>query len=310
MPPPSRRRRAASVAAALCAIAVLLAGCGSAAPAAPAPGAGGDVVRVGSASFPENRVLAEIYAQGLERRGVRVERRFDTGNRETYFPALRDGSLDLVPEYTGNLLRYLAPDASAAGTPEQVYAQLASRVEAPLRVLRQAEAQNTDAVVVTGAFARDRGVRSIRDLARYCPYLTFGGPAEFPARPDGLPGLTRVYGCTFKEFRALDTGGPRTAAALRDGTVAAADLFSTDPAIPEGDLLVLEDPDANFAAQNIVPLVNGAVVRDGPMTDVLDRISQRLDTPTLASLNERFAGTYGHDARRLAGDWLTENGIV
>jgi osmoprotectant transport system substrate-binding protein len=290
---------------------LLLAACGGGGdpPASTSPGpSAADTVRVGSADFPENRLLAEIYATGLSTRGVKVERRFGIGTRERYFPDLRDGSVDLVPDYTGNLLRYLDPQATATA-PADVYAGIGRRLPPPLRLLAPSAAEDKDAVVVTRAFATANNVRSMADLTRLCPSTTFGGPPEFATRPDGVPGLARTYGCTFRAFRALDPGGPLTVAALRTGTVTAADLFSTDPAIPNNDFVILDDPRSNFAAQQVVPLVNAGKLANPAVADVLDRISQKLDTATLTDLNRRLDAPDEPDPAQVARDWLSSAGI-
>src|SRR4051812_5152931 len=89
------------------ALVVFTAACGSANPL----GGGaisGDLksITVGSADFPESKIIAEIYAQALEANGFTVGRQFGIGSRETYIPAVKDHSIDLIPEYTGNLLQY------------------------------------------------------------------------------------------------------------------------------------------------------------------------------------------------------------
>lgn len=299
------------VAVVLAVLGLLLAACGGGGDplaSSPPPPSEPDTIRVGSANFPENRLLAEIYATALSIRGVRVERRFGIGSRETYFPQLRDGAVDLVPDYTGNLLRYLDPAATATA-PADVYAQVAQRLPPTLRVLQPSAAEDKDAVVVTRAFAAQNGVRSIADLARLCPTLTFGGPPEFATRPYGIPGLARTYGCTFREFRALDSGGPVTVAALRQGTVAAADLFTTDPSVPMNDFVVLDDPRSNFAAQQVVPLINATKLAKPAVADVLDLISEKLDTATLTDLNRRVEGPDKPDPAQVARDWLSSAGI-
>ena len=306
-----RRSRRALVAAVLLLVGVLLAGCGgsqdplAAQPAAPsAP----NVIRVGSANFTENRLLAEIYATGLQIRGVQVERNFGIGSRETYFPALQDGSIDLIPDYTGNLLQYLDTQATATES-AQVYQQVAAKLPPNLKLLEQSQAQDKDAVVVTRAFAQQNNVRSIADLAPRCPQSVFGGPPEFQTRAYGIPGIQRLYGCTFKEFRSLDAGGPLTVAALKDGTVQAADLFTTDSAIPTNDFVVLDDPKSNFAAQNVVPLINSSKTGDPRVTEVLNLISSKLDTQVLTDLNRRLADPSRPDPSQVARDWLTSAGI-
>ena len=307
----SHRFRRAPVAVLALLVGLVLAGCGassdplatpSAAPSAP------DVIRVGSANFTENRLLAEIYATGLQIRGVQVERNVGIGSRETYFPALQDGSIDLIPDYTGNLLQYLDTQATATES-QQVYQQVTSKLPPNLRLLDQSQAQDQDAVVVTRAFAQQNNVRSIADLAPLCPTLVLGGPPEFQTRAYGIPGLQRLYGCTFKEFRSLDAGGPLTVAALTDGTVQAADLFTTDSSIPTNDFVILDDPRSNFAAQNVVPLINASKTRDPRVTEVLNAISAKLDTQVLTDLNRRLADPSRPDPAQVARDWLTSAGI-
>ena len=295
----------------LAVVGLVLAGCGGGGdPLASSPQgpSATDTVRVGSADFGENRLLAEIYATALSIKGVKVERRFGIGSRETYFPGLRDGTVDLVPEYTGNLLTYLDPRATATA-PAEVYAQLQQKLPPTLRVLQPSAAQDKDAVVVTRAFATANGLRSIDDLARLCPTVTFGGPPEFRTRPYGVPGLARNYGCVLQQFRALDAGGPLTVAALRDGTVQAADLFTTDPSIPTDDFVVLADPRSNFAAQQVVPLVNASKLADPAVADTLNLVSSKLDTATLTDLDRRLEGPYRPDPAQVDRDWLSSAGI-
>ena len=86
--------------------------------------------------------------------------------------------------------------------------------------------------------------------------FVLGGPPEWETRPTGVPGLKEKYGLTFKEFKALDAGGPLTLNALTGDQIQAGNLFTTDPAIPANDLVVLEDPKNLFAAQNVLPLIS------------------------------------------------------
>jgi osmoprotectant transport system substrate-binding protein len=290
---------------------LLLSACGGGSdPLAPSgggqPPAATDTIRIASADFPESRLLAEIYGQALEKAGVTVERDFDIGARELYLPGMRDGSWDLVPEYTGVLLQYLNPDATETA-PDAVYTALTAQVPAPLTVLERSSAENKDAVVVTAETAQRYG-RSLADYGPVCGELVFGGPPEFQTRPDGLPGLAESYGCTFKEFRPLDTGGPVTVAALADGTVQAADLFTTDPTIEDQGFVVLEDPQNNFAAQNVVPLINSAKASP-QVTDALNAVSAKLTTEGLIELNRQLNAPEKPEVDTVAEGWITANGL-
>ena len=103
---------------------------------------------VGSANFPENALLAEIYAGALSAKGVKVEKKLNIGARDIYITALKDHSIDLVPEYTGVLDQYFNKDAKATD-PDGVYAELKAGVPSTLTILDKSAAEDKDAVVVT-----------------------------------------------------------------------------------------------------------------------------------------------------------------
>jgi len=295
----------------LAALALLLSGCGSANPL----GGGaisGDLksIAVGSADFPESKIIAEIYAQALEANGFTVGRQFGIGSRETYIPAVKDHSIDLIPEYTGNLLQYFDPKTTA-GTPEDVELALYRALPGDLSILTPSPAADTDTVAVTEATARKWNLKSIADLARHSPAVKFGAPSEFLQRTEGMPGLKAHYGLDVApaNFIAIsDGGGPATVRALVDGTVTAADIFSTAPAIAQEHLVVLDDPRHNFLAANVVPLVASQKM-SAPLKTVLDAVSAKLTTADLIELNTAVSGNNGIDPDQAARKWVHDNGF-
>lgn len=263
-------------------------------------------ITVGSANFPESTLLAEMYAAALEAKGITVERKLNIGSRETYFPGVQDGSIDLIPEYTGVLLVHLDSTAAVSES-DEVYGGLQAALPEDLTVLEKSAAENKDAVVVTRAMADKMGLKSIEDLAK-SPDVVFGGPPEFQKRADGIPGLQEKYGLKIKEYKSLDVGGPLTVDALKTGAVTAADLFTTDPAITANDFVVLEDPKANFAAQNVVPLINKSKATP-EVAEVLNAISAKLTTEALIELNAKLNAPDKPDAAKVAKDWLASVGL-
>ena len=255
-------------------VALITAACGSSNPLG-----GGEVsgdlksVVVGSADFPESKIIAEIYAQALEANGFTVGRQFGIGSRETYIPAVRDHSIDLIPEYTGNLLQYFDKNTKVT-TPDDVLLALFRTLPGDLSILNPSPAEDKDTVAVSEATAKKWNLKSIADLAAHSPEVKFGAPSEFLNRTEGLPGLKAKYGLDVPQnnFVAIsDGGGPATVRALVDGTVTAADIFSTSPAIKANNLVVLEDPKNNFLAANVVPLVSSQKKSD-EMKTVLDAV--------------------------------------
>ena len=261
---------------------------------------------VGSANFPESALLAEIYAGALSAKGVKVEKKLNIGSRETYIPALKDGSIDLIPEYTGAILQYFNKDAKATGA-DDVYAELKAAVPATLTILDKSAAEDKNAMVVTKDTATKLSLKSIGDLESRAKDLTLGGPPEMKTRLTGVPGLKRVYNLDFKTFRPLDAGGPLSVQGLKNGQVDVANIFTTDPSIAENGFVVLDDPKSLFVAQNVVPLITKSKVND-TISAALNAISAKLNTATLGALLKEVV-VDKKDAAVVAKEFLTKNGL-
>ena len=206
------------------------------------------------------------------------------------------------------LLQYF--DKTATETePDAVYTALQAALPSNLIVLDKSAAEDKDAVVVTRETAAQLNLRSLDDIAAQCPNMVFGGAPEFQTRPDGIPGLQATYNCTFKEYRSLDAGGPLTVAALKNGDVQAANLFTTQSTIAANDFVVLDDPKNNFAAQNVLPLINKAKATD-QVKATLNEISAKLTTEGLTELNAEADGDAKPSPETVAKNWLSQNGLA
>ncbi|HLS33729.1 MAG TPA: ABC transporter substrate-binding protein [Brevibacterium sp.] len=278
----------------------------------PLSGEGSDdgPIVVSSANFTESEIIGNLYAQTLEDAGVEVETQFNVGSREAYIPALADGSIDVIPEYTGNLLLFLDPEADVS-SPEAIAEALPAALEAEgLEGLEAADAENKDAVVVTAETAEEWDLSQIGDLADHGDELTVAGPPEFAERAVGLPGLEETYGVTVESFEPIaDGGGPATVDALVNGDVQAANIFTTNPAIESEGLIVLDDPEGHFAAQNVVPVARQDLLTDDAEA-ALDAVSAELTTEDLIALNLRVSGEEKVEPATAAAEWLEERGLV
>lgn len=299
----------------LAALSLILAGCSNADPldTGQAGGAAGSstVVRIGSASFPESEIIAELYAQALEAKGVQVDRTMQIGARDVYIAALKDGSIDLVPEYTGNLLQYFDKDTKAK-SPAAVNAELAYATPSGMKVLRPSAAENKDSYNVTRQFSQQHDITSLDELTNYSGTLRVGGNAEFARRPYGPQGLTSEYGFPADRIEMIpiaDSGGPLTIRALVDGEVDVADIYTTTPAIRENGFVVLKDPKNLIMPQNVVPLLSTRVDRQENV-DTIDAVSAKLTTDDLIAMNARNQGSDKASPRDIAASWLREKGLT
>lgn len=151
---------------------------------------------IGSTNFGEQEIMANIYAEALEARGMSIQLRLKLGSREVVAPALEKGDIDLYPEYTGTYLTFLG--GTASGDLAKVMTDLrAAAGSRGVTVLEPSPADDVNALVVTRATADKYGLRTISDLAKVSDRLTLGGPPECPERDFCIKGYREVYGLQF-----------------------------------------------------------------------------------------------------------------
>jgi osmoprotectant transport system substrate-binding protein len=269
--------------------------------------AAGAVV-VGSANFPESQLLGEVYAQALEAKGIKVTRKFNIGSREIYYDQVKSGAITVIPEYNGALLTTSVDKNSTATSPDAINGELKSKLPATLETLDSSQAQDKDSVTVNAQTASKFHLTSIADLKPAAGQLTIGGPSEFKTRQQGLVGLGSKYGLKFKKFQPFDANAQTTLVKLlKNNSIQAADLFTTDPTISANKFVVLQDPQNVFSAQNVTPLIYKSGV-NATGRAALNAVSAKLTTQDLLSLMTKLV-TDKQDAATIAKDWLNQAGL-
>ena len=282
---------------------------------------GGPII-IGSQQYYSNEIIAELYAQMMEKVGLSVTREYQIGQREVYLPELEAGKIHVIPEYGGNLLEYYSKTsasgspttATATATPARTAGDTASIQDTLLRtlphsltVLNPAEATDQDSLTVTKATAQAHSLTSIGDLASLGRSVTIAANSEFTTRPYGPKGLKAVYGVDASVTPVEDSGGPLTVKALTDGTVDVADIYSSDPAIGAKDLVILSDPQMLILPQNVTPLVSASL--PAIAATAINRVSALLTPDELRSLNQRSTGEK-LSSKTIATDWLTSKKLL
>ncbi|PCN47232.1 glycine/betaine ABC transporter [Curtobacterium sp. 'Ferrero'] len=299
----------AGVAAALAlGVAAALTGCASSNPLDSGSSASSDskTIVIGSQQYYSNEIIAELYAQVLEKDGFTVKRNFNIGQREIYLPQLQKGAIDVMPEYSGNLLQYYDKNSDAK-TSSEIDSALAKALPSGLRVLDEAPATDQDSYTVTKQFSEENDVTSLSDLKNVDKTLTVGANSEFQTRPYGPKGLKSVYGVDV-DFKAIeDSGGALTVKALKDGTIQLADIYTADPSIKANDLVSLKDPENLILPQNVIPVVSKKV--DDKAAADIDKVSKVLTESALIDLNAKSVNDK-EKASTIAKDFLTEQGLL
>ena len=309
---PGRRPRAAVL---VLAAAALVAGCGSSggnfsaksfAPVTAVvsfpsgqPGHGKPAVTLGSKNFTEALILGQLYAQALVAEGFTVHLKQNIGPTEVIDPGLLNHSIDMYPEYIGEIITTLtniaigAPGgAAAAAAPappdswQQAYEQ-AARFEdrRGFTLLQPTPFQNHDALAVTKAFAAKYHLSTLEQLKGLGP-LKYGAYQPEQTRYEGLVGLQQAYGLGNLQFVPMTPGNP-VYAAVNSGQIQVAGVFTTDPQLRSGKYVVLSDPKNIFGYQNVAPVVNKAVLKaEGPaFTQTLNAVSSHLTLAAMQQLN-------------------------
>ena len=276
---------------------------------APAGQDGRSPVIIASKPFAESYVLAEIFAQLLEARGIAVDRRFGLGATEIAFGALREGAIDVYPEYTGTALAAILGEEMQADA-EAVYRHVAGifRERWDARWLAPLGFENTYAIAVRRETAEELGLATLSDLAREAGELRAGFTPDFIGRSDGLPGLRAAYG--FEAAEVLPLLQAVKYEALVEAGVDVIDGYSTDGLIARYDLVVLEDDRGFFPPYEAAGLVNGEFWRRRPdAITALSELSGLLDEERVREWNRR-AESDGDPVADIARDALAELGLV
>lgn len=266
-------------------------------------------VVVASKPFGESFILAEMFAQLLEARGLPVDRRPGLGATDVAFRALRTGAIDVYPEYTGTgLVAILGeePLASAQATFARVSKEFAARFGT--RWLPPLGFENTYAIAIRKATADSLRLSTISDLSRAAGSLRAGLTPDFIGRRDGLPGLDSAYRLRFRDVRSLVPAVKYQA--LAAGQVDVIDGYSTDGLIARYHLVVLTDDRHFFPSYEAAPLVSANLSADNPRAiAALTELSGRIDVEMMRALNARVE-VNGESASLVARDALAELGLT
>lgn len=247
-----------------------------------------ETIVVGGKNFTEQLLLAEMTTQLLEAKGFDVDKRDGMGSMVVRNAQI-NGQVDVYWEYTGtSLVTY--NKINERMTAEKTYdtvKELDAKVG--LTWLNPSQANNTYALAAQASNPKTDDLATLSDMARAYNEkkgLIMAVNAEFPKRPDGLPGLEEAYGfkTTRADLRAMDSG--LTYQALNEGQVDIALVFATDGRIEAFDFRVLKDDKQFFPNYAIVPVVRTEVLEADPeLAEPLNALSAKLTDSVMQKLN-------------------------
>src|SRR5437764_11498796 len=284
--------RRALAAALVVIVVVATGGCGSSkksnTTSAPSgqPGVGKPAVTIGDKNFPEELTLGQLYAQGLRAKGFKVNLKENIGATEVIDKALTSGKIDGYPEYTGIGLSAIAGDTKAPSSAADAYNKFkAFEEKRGFTLLAQTPFVDTNTIIVKPDYAAGHQLKTIADFKNLkAGSVKLAGPPEFATRAEGLPGLKKAYGVTFK-FKPLAIGLQYKA--LDNGDVQTATVFTTDGELQGNKYTELTDPKNVFGVQNVAPVVGKKTLSaEGPaFAQTLNAVSALLSTEAMRRMN-------------------------
>ncbi len=269
-----------------------------------------DTIVIASKDFAEQYILGHMYALLLEDAGHSVELKLGLAGTPVAHAAITSGEIDLYPEYTGTGL--LAVLKLPVESDRQVVYDIVTREYAAqfnLVWLDPAPMNNAQALAVPQRVVEQYGIRTISDMAANASELRMVGPAEFPEREDGLPGLRRVYG-DFELAAYLPVEKGLRYVAIESGEADVTVAFGTDGELAAYNMLVLEDDKGMFPPYQVAPLIRESVLAAHPdIADILNRLAPLLDDSTMQRLNYEVSGNQ-REPIDVAREFLVANGLL
>ena len=270
-------------------------------PGGPGSRSGAHVV-IGSKDFTESALLAEIVAQLLEARGVSVERNFELGGNLPH-EAMLAAKLDLYPEYTGTAytsILHHPPISDPRAVYQQVKQEYADKFQ--LDTSEPLGFENTFAILIRGADARNLNLKTISDAAPHTPRWRAGFGQDFKSRADGYPGLAKAYGLRFADVREMDLS--LTYIALASNQVDLIAGNSTEGRLSTLDLVQLQDDRHYFPPYEAVYFVrHDSLERVPALREVLQKLAGAIPTEEMRQLNYEVDGNK-RDMKQVVAEWI------
>lgn len=274
----------------------------------------GPLITVGSKNFTEEIILGNMYADALQAHGFRVQKKINLGSVQIADRALQHGQIDLYPEYTGTSLEAVFHKSKTPKTPGATYQEAkklyASRNPADT-MLKPAPYNNTYGVFVRKPVAKKYHLKTLSDLAKASPKLTFVTFSEFQHRQDGYPNMKKNYpDLNFKKTVIVNSiGGPIYQGVLQgSGDVGIG--FTTDGQLRSPKFVVMKDTKHIWPWYQPAPVVRSDVLKKHPkMKQVLDEVSSKLSAKTMRQLNGKVDIDH-QNPEQVAHQFLKKQGVI
>jgi osmoprotectant transport system substrate-binding protein len=269
-------------------------------------------LKIGSKNFTEQRVLGEIYAQGLAAAGYTTSTDLNYADENAAYAALKGGQIQAYPEYTGTalLVFYKKDAADLPKDAQQAYTELKGLfAKDGITAFPPTPFTDSNEVAVTKETADKLGLKNISDLAAHDQDLTLYGTPECRQRMDCLLGLEKVYGLKFKKF--VPVSADQRHEVLTSGRADVSIVFTTDPQIKRNQEVLLNDDKGMFPPYNptLIMKTETADAAGPDLAKTVDLLQTQLTDDAMQELDARVDLDKKEPAE-VAKEYLSETGLV
>jgi osmoprotectant transport system substrate-binding protein len=269
-------------------------------------------LKIGSKNFTEQRILGEIFAQGLAAAGYKTSTDLNLGDEQTALKAVKTDQISMYPEYTGTALLsfFNTPADKLPKDPTAAYQQAKADFEKQgLTAFPPTPFTDSNEVAVLQKTAQKYNLKNISDLAPVAGKLVLYGTPECRQRMDCLLGLEKVYGLKFKKF--VPVAPDQRHEVLQSGRADVSIVFTTDPQIKRDNEVLLHDDKGMFPPYNSTLVMKQATAQKvGPdFAKVVDQLQKPLTDAAMQELDARV-DIDKKDPAEVAKEYLQETGLV
>jgi len=304
------------------ALAGLLAACGGSSSGG-TPSTGGSSggasgsLTVAAAGFTESNVLAQMYADLLQKAGFTVNVK-KVESQEIFQSALEKGTIAVAPEYAATYANSMETEVTGNKEPTSASPDLQTTLTNLEKFLKQkglthldpANAVDQNAFAVSKSFASQHNLTTLTDLGKSGVSVALAATPECPQRPFCKPGLEKTYKIKISKILPLGFDSLQVKQAVKKGQAQLGLVATTDATLSQFGLVILTDDQHLQNADNLIPIVNSKVLQEHPqIADAINPLASVLTTSDLATLNNQVDGER-QTVEDVAQNYLKSKGLL
>jgi osmoprotectant transport system permease protein len=259
----------------------------------------------------EPEILINMYKLLIEEEtDLKVELKPGLGKTSFLFNALKSGSIDLYPEFTGTAISEFLKETAVSTDAKEVYSQAKEgmKEQFDMELLEPMAYNNTYALAVPARLAEEHRLQTISDLGQISTIINAGFTLEFADREDGYKGIQRLYGL---EFPNVVTMEPKLRyGAIESGEINLVDAYSTDSELQQYNLKVLEDDKTLFPPYQGAPLLKAKTLEEHPeLAKALNKLAGKISDDEMRAMNYQV-NAEGKSPEEISREYLKKEGLI